>query len=165
MLIDEDITVDQHQGVVFKGCQIKIYVNEVTSMEYGKRVKQQILENQEKAEKCTKFQILNGELRGQTILQLEEIKQLKEELEGMTGSRDLAKAFLETEMKTKKFYRMKLEKIEELRKWIERDITASQINKDRIVERMATHYNKKLKKILEMDFTASAHFEKEKQCK
>jgi len=45
-LTEQDITVDQHQGVVFKGCQIKIYVNDVTSIEYGKKVKEQILTNQ-----------------------------------------------------------------------------------------------------------------------
>lgn len=57
-------------------------------------------ETKEKAEKCTQFQILNGELRGQTILLEQEIKQLK--------------VIAQHELTKRQEYEQKLEKIEKI---------------------------------------------------
>ncbi len=41
-----------------------------------------------------------------------------------------------------------VEKVKDLQKWIERDITAAEINHELVMVRVLTHHNKELKKIL-----------------
>ena len=45
-ICEEQITVDQHLGVVPHGLQIKIYVNDKTPIQTGIAVRDQILNNQ-----------------------------------------------------------------------------------------------------------------------
>lgn len=47
VLRKEDITVDQHLGVVPNGLRVKIYVNDETPIQTGVKVRERILENQQ----------------------------------------------------------------------------------------------------------------------
>lgn len=77
-----------------------------------------------------------------SITRQAEINNLKHKLWIVEAQRD---GFIEM----KDHYGKKLEKIEELRLWIERDINAAKINKDKMAENMAICYNSNLKGILE----------------
>ncbi len=69
------------------------------------------------------------------------VRKLEQEIKELKGEN----------IETHVFYcnlKQKLERVEELRLWIERDINVAKINKDQMAENMATCYNKKLKEIL-----------------
>lgn len=111
-------------------------------------VVKQILEDQEKAEKWG---------NPQTLIMRVVTKEQKQELEKILKNMpigdikirlDSNSQILEQENKQLK---QKLERVETLRLWIERDINAAKINKDNMAENMATCYNSKLKAILKED--------------
>lgn len=76
--INEDFSNDYEE---FKHKQSYVYCAQlpwVGSTEEAQQMKKQILENQEKAEKCTQLQIMAGKLQGQMLFLDEENKRLQE---------------------------------------------------------------------------------------
>jgi len=115
-----------------------------------KQLKAQILDDGKKIELLTKSELRDLPLLKIAGEQTLENKQLKED------KNTLSKILVEeVELGGKQRQeidnlKQKLEQIEKLRLWIERDINAAKINKDKMAENMATCYNNTLKEILNL---------------